>query len=59
MIAIGRSRLGLLASSLPVEIASKPRKAKKTSDAALKMPSKPLGANGSKLSAVKAVRPAI
>jgi hypothetical protein len=48
-----------LASSLPVEIASKPRKAKKTSDAALKMPSKPLGANGSKLSAVKAVRPAI
>jgi hypothetical protein len=54
-IAIGRSLLGFLASSLPVETASKPMKAKKMTEAAVTMPSRPLGANGLRLSLSKTV----
>jgi hypothetical protein len=54
-IATGRSLLGFLASSLPVETASKPMKAKKMTEAAVTMPSRPLGANGLRLPASKTV----
>ena len=56
-MAMGRSRLGRLASSLPVETASKPMKAKKMIEAALTTPSTPLGANGRRLSALNTVMP--
>ncbi|MCY1229791.1 hypothetical protein D3C72_1739190 [compost metagenome] len=49
MMPIGRSRRGLRTSSAAEVTASKPMKAKNTSAAALKIPLKPNGANGSQL----------
>ena len=46
MIPRGRSRPGFLVSSAAVETASKPMYAKKMSEAPLRMPWSPLGANG-------------
>jgi hypothetical protein len=54
-MAIGRSLLGFWASSLPVETASKPMKAKKITEAAVTIPSRPLGANGRRLPLSKTV----
>ena len=50
IIAIGKSLCGFLVSSAAVEIASNPMYAKKITNAPVKMPSKPFGANGTQFS---------
>src|SRR3954447_19671217 len=57
MIAIGRSLPGFFVSSPEVETASNPMYAKKITDAAVTVPSRPFGANGCRLPESNAVTP--